>query len=138
MPRDDDQSLGDQQTYEGGAQPADSSDRSLGDQSTFGGGGESSLSDIGGLTGDADLDMEIVDLSRYEVQETLGKGGMGEVLLATDTRLNRKVAIKRMLGDEAKSQTAVKVADVIEKAHSLRGECRFKAASNATLQVVCR
>jgi formylglycine-generating enzyme required for sulfatase activity/serine/threonine protein kinase len=108
MPRDDDESLGDQQTYEGGAQPADSSDRSLGDQSTFGGGGESSLSDIGGLTGDADLDMEIVDLSRYEVQETLGKGGMGEVLLATDTRLNRKVAIKRMLGDAAKSQTAVK------------------------------
>ena len=108
MPRDDDQSLGDQQTYEGGAQPADSSDRSLGDQSTFGGGGESSLSDIGGLTGDADLDMEIVDLSRYEVQETLGKGGMGEVLLATDTRLNRKVAIKRMLGDAAKSQTAVR------------------------------
>jgi formylglycine-generating enzyme required for sulfatase activity len=108
MPRDDEQSLGDQQTYEGGAQPADSSDRSLGDQSTFGGGGESSLSDIGGLTGDADLDMEIVDLSRYEVQETLGKGGMGEVLLATDTRLNRKVAIKRMLGDAVKSQTAVK------------------------------
>jgi serine/threonine protein kinase len=107
MPRDDDQSLGEQQTYEGGAQPADSSDRSLGDQSTFGGGGESSLSDIGGLTGDADLDMEIVDLSRYEVQETLGKGGMGEVLLATDTRLNRKVAIKRMLGDATKSQTAV-------------------------------
>jgi formylglycine-generating enzyme required for sulfatase activity len=96
---DDDQSLGDQQTYEGGAQPADSSDRSQGDQSTFGG---------GGLTGNADLDMEIVDLSRYEVQQTLGKGGMGEVLLATDTRLNRKVAIKRMLGDAVTSQTAVK------------------------------
>ena len=93
MPRDD-ESLGEQQTYEGGAQPADSSDRSLGDRSTFGGGADSSLSDIGGLTGDADLDMEIVDLSRYEVQDTLGKGGMGEVLLATDTRLNRKVAIK--------------------------------------------
>ena len=41
------------QTYEGSAQPADSSDRSLGDQSTFGGGGESFLSDISGLTGDA-------------------------------------------------------------------------------------
>ena len=105
---DNDQSLGEQQTYEGGAQPADSSDRSLGDRSTFGGGADSSLSDIGGLTGDADLDMEIVDLSRYEVQKKLGKGGMGEVLLATDTRLNRKVAIKRMLGDAAKSQTAVK------------------------------
>jgi hypothetical protein len=47
---DNEESLGDQQTFEGGAQPADSSDRSLGDQSTFGGGGESSLSDIGGLT----------------------------------------------------------------------------------------
>ena len=80
MPRDDDQSLGGDQTYEGGAQPAASSDRSVGDQSTFGGGTDSSLSDIGGLAGDADLDMEIVDLSRYEVQESLGKGGRGEVL----------------------------------------------------------
>ena len=61
MPRDDDRSLGDQQTYEGGAQPADSSDRSLGDQSTFGGGGESSLSDIGGLTGDADLHLSTTE-----------------------------------------------------------------------------
>ena len=104
----DDESLGEQQTFEGGALPSDSAERSLGDQSTFGGGGDSSLSDIGGLTGDVDLDMEIVDLSRYEVQETLGKGGMGQVLLATDTRLNRKVAIKRMLGDAAKSQTAVR------------------------------
>ena len=29
------------------------------------------------------------------------------MLLATDTRLERKVAIKRMLGDGAKSRTAV-------------------------------
>ncbi|MEO1996955.1 MAG: hypothetical protein ABGZ17_16940, partial [Planctomycetaceae bacterium] len=88
-----DPSLGEQHTYEGGGQPADASDRSLGDQSTFAGDDGSSISDLGSLTGDADLDMEIVDLSRYEVQETLGQGGMGEVLLATDTRLNRKVAI---------------------------------------------
>ena len=107
MAKDDDQSLGDQQTYAGGAQPVDSSARSLGDQSTFGG-AESSISDIGGPEGNADLDMEIVDLSRYTVQKTLGKGGMGEVLLAIDTRLNRKVAIKRMLGDAVKSQTAVR------------------------------
>ena len=59
---DNDESLGDQQTYEGGAQPADSSDRSLGDQSTFGGGTDSSLSDIGGLTGDADLDFALTDM----------------------------------------------------------------------------
>ena len=70
---------------------------------------------------------EVVDLSaRYTTEGVLGKGGMGEVLLAMDTRLERKVAIKRILSDGAKSQIAVKVADVIEKAHSLRGECRFK------------
>ena len=39
MPTDDASSLNDEQTFEGGAQPANSSDRSLGDQSTFGGGG---------------------------------------------------------------------------------------------------
>ena len=52
--------------------------------------------------------MEIVDLeTRWKLGQLLGKGAMGEVLLATDTRLNRKVAIKRMLGDGAKSRTAV-------------------------------
>ncbi len=35
--------------------------------------------------------------SRYTLESSLGKGGMGEVLLATDTRLKRKVAIKRVL-----------------------------------------
>ena len=43
--------------------------------------------------------MEIADLSkRYRIEKSLGKGGMGEVLLATDTRLDRQVAIKR-IGD---------------------------------------
>ena len=59
---DNDESLSEQQTYEGGAQPADSSDRSLGDRSTFGGGVDSSLSDIGGLTGDVDLDFALTDM----------------------------------------------------------------------------
>ena len=61
MPAND-ESLGEQQTYEGGAQPADSSDCSLGDRSTFGGGADSSLSDIGGLTGDVDLDFALTDM----------------------------------------------------------------------------
>ena len=48
----------------------------------------SSIPDIGGPDDALDSDMEVVDLSaRYEIEETLGKGGMGEVLLAPDDRL---------------------------------------------------
>ncbi len=81
MAKDHDKSLGDQNTFDGGVKRVESS-QSLGDQSTFGGGDASSMAELDGLVGGADLEMEIVDLSRYEVQETLGKGGMGEVLLA--------------------------------------------------------
>ena len=148
MPRDDDQRLGGDQTFSGKVE-RDDSPQSLGDHGTYMGGpgvrdtlslsDQSTFGNAGADDEPFDDGMEVVDLSaRYTTEGVLGKGGMGEVLLATDTRLNRKVAIKRMLGDGAKSRTAVKVADVIEKAHSLRGECRFKAASNATLQVVCR
>jgi serine/threonine protein kinase/formylglycine-generating enzyme required for sulfatase activity len=53
-------------------------------------------------------DSEVVDLeARYTVEGTLGQGGMGEVLLATDTRLDRKVAIKRILGEAAGNAMAV-------------------------------
>ena len=92
-------SLGDEKTYAGGANAGPSS---LGDEMTFGG-------DAAGLDDDLyDDQMEIVDLeSRYTTDGVLGKGGMGEVLLATDTRLERKVAIKRILGKAARSRTAV-------------------------------
>jgi tetratricopeptide (TPR) repeat protein len=35
-------------------------------------------------------------LGRFRVEKNLGRGGMGEVLLAHDTLLNRRVALKRM------------------------------------------
>ncbi len=42
---------------------------------------------------------EVDRIGTYEVRERLGAGGMGEVFLAWDARLERQVAIKRMLPD---------------------------------------
>ncbi len=120
MPRDDERSLGGEQTFAGQHQ-RDSAPQSLGDQATFAGGAgvrdtqslgdQATFGDAGGRENDEPFDdgMEVEDLSkRYTIEGSLGRGGMGEVLLATDLRMKRKVAIKRMLGDAAKSRTAVK------------------------------
>ncbi len=45
----------------------------------------------GGVTGGGKLP------ARYRISGSLGAGGMGEVLLATDSQIDREVAIKRML-----------------------------------------
>ncbi len=100
MPEDYEASLGDQPTFDGPVEQ-NASPQSLGDEVTFSGIDDDENAPF-------DDGMEVVDLSaRYTVDGTLGKGGMGEVLLATDTRLERKVAIKRMLGDAVNSRTAV-------------------------------
>jgi len=109
---DFDDSLGGQTL--GGDNNDDRFEKSLGDEHTMG--GDTDVNSLGDAStmGDANIeddwggdDMELVDLSaRYTEEGVLGKGGMGEVLLATDTRLDRKVAIKRILGKAARSKTA--------------------------------
>ena len=100
MTTDDDKSLGEAATFAGQSKRRPTSEVSIGDECTLGDNrsGQDTVID----------DIEVVDLeSRYRVEGTLGQGGMGAVLLATDTRLDRKVAIKRILGEAAGNPMAV-------------------------------
>lgn len=49
---------------------------------------------------------EINRIGRYEVQQSLGQGGFGSVVLAIDTRLNRKVALKLSTQGRFQDQSA--------------------------------
>src|SRR5213594_5213520 len=58
-------------------------------------------------------------LSRYEIRSKIGAGGMGEVYLAQDTKLDRKVAIKflpeRLVADEQARKRLVREARAAAK-----------------------
>src|SRR5438309_6165062 len=43
-------------------------------------------------------------LGRYEIRSKIGEGGMGEVYLAQDTKLDRKVALKILPADVASNR----------------------------------
>jgi len=47
--------------------------------------------------GGALLDLPVVPLTRYRVERELARGGLGRILLAHDTRLDRRVALKLLL-----------------------------------------
>src|ERR1700722_17435970 len=55
-------------------------------------------------------------LAHYRILSLLGKGGMGEVFLAEDTRLHRKVALKVLLPEVA--QDTEKLARFVQEARA--------------------
>ena len=61
------------------------------------------------------------DLSHYRIVSKIGAGGMGEVYLAEDTRLNRKVALK-LLSDEFSNDS--------DKLHRFIQEAKAASALN--------
>ncbi|MEL7060849.1 MAG: protein kinase [Acidobacteriota bacterium] len=67
------------------------------------------------------LDSDLPDFGRYQVVERLGAGGMGEVFLAIDRRLDRQVAVKRLrsnvLGEDSLRRLAREAQMVAQLNH---------------------
>ena len=62
---------------------------------------------------------------RYEIVRVLGRGGMGEVLLARQTNLGRLVVIKRVPPDHPERHTRA----LISEARLARRGCTTRASS---------
>ncbi|HEY0761992.1 MAG TPA: protein kinase [Pyrinomonadaceae bacterium] len=55
-------------------------------------------------------------IGRYEISSKIGAGGMGEVYLAQDTKLDRKVALKILPSDMVDDQTGDRVRRFVQEA----------------------
>jgi formylglycine-generating enzyme required for sulfatase activity len=98
---DPEKSLGEQESMVGRVDrdQDDTHERSIGEDDT--------RVPLSRSAGSQDIPVDVVDLAdRYQVERTLGQGGMGRVDLATDRRLGRKVAIKRIIEGSVTSRAA--------------------------------
>jgi serine/threonine protein kinase len=67
-----------------------------------------------GSTARPGVDWEPLDTPRYETLGALGEGGMGEVSLAMDQDIERKVAVKRLRGDIASEAALLRFAEEVK------------------------
>lgn len=69
-------------------------------------GGEDTVAGPAGGSIEREIVEEVID-SRYEVKEVLGAGGMGKVYRCLDRKLNRMVAVKRLLSRIRESEAGI-------------------------------
>jgi formylglycine-generating enzyme required for sulfatase activity len=101
-PSDQEKSIGEEESLVGRRDPGqhDTQARSLGEDDT--------RIPLSSIAEQQNIPSDVVDLAdRYRIELPLGQGGMGHVVLATDSRLDRKVAIKRILDQSVTIPAAV-------------------------------
>ena len=85
----------------------------------------------GALPGDAAWSIGTILKERYRIDKVIGRGGMGEVWLAHDTVLDRRVALKRALA--SRTSDAQRRNLILKEARGISALNELKiATANAT------